>query len=211
MCSIFYNRIPHHVVCLSFFVVSFSLLSPLSRISCLVPPSPLFFFSMQGYSNFKDDDFDDDFRDSALGLSPEAFSLCPRHGFEEGSEKSGDHTRDFPPLRALCSRPPINFSVYHSTFKQPSSQMSGSTLYSKSNPFTFPPKAPLPVDPSPRLPVEVIAALTESELYYNPHYRELRQDHDYLSKVLAKYLGRDLGGPHVTPSTALVLDIRQSM
>jgi hypothetical protein len=58
-------------------------------------------------------------------------------------------------------------------FKQPSSQMSGLTLYSKSNPFTFPPKAPLPVDPSPRLPVEVIAALTESELYYNPHYREL--------------------------------------
>jgi hypothetical protein len=29
---------------------------------------------MQGYSNFEDDDFDDDFGDSALSLSPKAFS-----------------------------------------------------------------------------------------------------------------------------------------
>jgi hypothetical protein len=151
MCSI-YSTIEYCIaLCASFFVVvSFSLLSPSSCISCLVPPLPLFFFSMQGYSNFEDDDFDDDFRDSALSLSPKAFSLHLQCGFEEDLEKSGDHTRDFPPLRVqLCSRPPIDFSVYHLMFKQPSSQMSGSTLYSKSNPFTFPPKAPLPVNPSP--------------------------------------------------------------
>jgi hypothetical protein len=208
---IFYCRIPRRVP--PFFSSRLflrRLLRLVSRVSYRVPPSCLFFFSMQGCSNFEIDEFDEDPGDSALGLSPEAFSPRRRRGFEENSENSGDYT-DFPPLRQqLRSRPPIDFPLHHSTFKQPSSQMSGSTLYSRSNHFTFPPKAPLSVDPYPRLPVEVIASLTESELYYNPHYRELRQDHDYLSKVLAKYLGRDLGGPHIAPSTTLVPDIRQS-
>jgi hypothetical protein len=115
------------------------------------------------------------------------------------------------PRHQLRSRPPIDFPAHHLTFKHPSSLVSGSTLYSRSNPFLIPPKAPSSLDLSPQFPIEAIASLTESELYYSPLYRELRESHDYLSKVLAKYLGRDLAGPHVTPSTTLVPDMRQGV
>jgi hypothetical protein len=109
----------------------------------------------------------------------------------------------------LWSRPPINIPVHHLTFRHPSSLVLGLMLYSRSNPFLIPPKAPSSIGLSPQFPIEAIASLTESKLYYNSLYHKLQENHDYLSKVLAKYLGRDLAGPHVTPTTTFILDICQ--
>lgn len=201
----FYSRCGIEYVTHFFFLV-------VSRLaSRLVSPSPPFIFSMQGYSNFNLDELSEDLDDSAVGLSPEAFSPCPRRVFQEDLKTSGDYALDLPmPRHQLRSRPPIDFPLHHPTYKHPSSLMSGSTQYSRSNPFTFAPKATSSLGPSSRFPIEDIASLTESELYYNPHYRELRKDYDYNCKVLTTYLGRDLAGPHVAPSTTLVPDIRQS-
>src|ERR1700761_346852 len=53
------------------------------------------------------------------------------------------------------------------------SRMSGSTLHSRSNPPIFVPKVLSFIGRSPRIPIEAIASVTESELYYNPHHRGL--------------------------------------
>ena len=56
--------------------------------------------------------------------------------------------------------------------------MSGSMLHSRSSPPIFVPKVPSFIGRSPRVPIEAIASVTESELYYNPHHRGLRKDYD---------------------------------
>ena len=87
----------------------------------------------------------------------------------------------------------MDFSLHPSTAGYPSSQMSGSTLRSHLDPsLMFPPKAASSIGVSSRLSVEAIASLTPRELSHNPYYRDLSNQYDYLSRVLTKYLGKDL-------------------
>jgi hypothetical protein len=91
------------------------------------------------------------------------------------------------PKPQLRSRPPINFYGENSIASHSPSLMSGSTLHT--NTSSFPHKITY-IDPSPRPSPSVIASLTISELYHNPHYCELRQQCDYLTRVLATSLDR---------------------
>ena len=155
----------------------------------------------------EEEEFHGDFgEDEALSLPPEAFS--PQKRVRLGSEYSKNHAVSPLPIRQLKSRPPIDVSSQCPTFRYPSSHVSGSTLYSKSNPFTVAHKASSLVL-SPKMSIDDIASLTEPELYYNPIHSKLRKDFDYVSNTLAKYLARDLSGPQVVPSTTFVPDIRQ--
>ena len=120
-----------------------------------------------------------------------------------------------------------NFDYSATLFSQPRSQASGSTLPSslkpdhhfprsslKPEPFLphssfkpepfFPHKAPYfeaPYFDASNIPPAVIAALTITQLYHNPHYRELRQRHDDVNATLAKYVERDLSQPQVQVSS----------
>lgn len=100
------------------------------------------------------------------------------------------------PRPRLKSRPPIDF--YGQNYAP--SFMSGSTL--RTNTSAFPPKIiDTPQRPSP----SVIATLTIAELYFNPHFRELRERYDYVTGVLASYMDR--GKP--TKGNVSVPDLRQ--
>ncbi|KAH9011340.1 hypothetical protein EDB85DRAFT_2160067 [Lactarius pseudohatsudake] len=128
-----------------------------------------------------------------------------------------------PPLRR--SRPPIDFSARRSpadtdlnftapAFAPPRSHMSGSTLHSSLRPsmaHSFPRNTSLHSAPLARLPLDAIAALTDSELHHNPHYRKLRRDHDHLASVLSTYLERDLAEYRTAKSEGLVPDIYQGV
>jgi hypothetical protein len=112
------------------------------------------------------------------------------------------------------ARPPIDFSGWQSTvgsnsttaFSHSRSYISGSTLHSnlksglKSSLASFLHKAPS-LDLSPRIPAAVIALLTISDLYHNPHYRELRQKYDDLAAVLTAYMEQNLAGSRASGGT----------
>jgi hypothetical protein len=87
------------------------------------------------------------------------------------------------PKPQLRSRPPINFYGENSIASHSPSLMLGSMLHTNTSAFpckiTYVDK---PLCPSP----SVIASLTISKLYHNPHYCELREQYDYISRVLAK-------------------------
>ena len=54
---------------------------------------------------------------------------------------------------------------------------------------------------SPRVPLAAIASLTLPDLYFNPHYCELRQQYDSLSKALLSYAEQVLSLRRATEST----------
>jgi hypothetical protein len=90
------------------------------------------------------------------------------------------------------------------------SHMSGSTLRSGLDPsttYSFPRNTYSPTDP-PNLPSEVIAALSDAQLYLNPIHRRLQQKYAELSDTLTQYVGRDLAGSHALQSN-IVTDIYQ--
>jgi hypothetical protein len=104
------------------------------------------------------------------------------------------------------ARAPIDFSGLQSTvgsnsataFSHSHSYISDSALHSnlksgllKSSTSSFPRKAPS-LDLSPKIPPAVIALLSISDLYHNPHYRELRQKYDDLAAVLTAYMEQKL-------------------
>ncbi|KAF8264716.1 hypothetical protein EI94DRAFT_1703023 [Lactarius quietus] len=60
----------------------------------------------------------------------------------------------------------------------------------------------------PRLSLSAIESLTVSELYYNPHYRQLRQEYDRLSGILEVY--RDLVCPPAA-NNSIVSNIYQAI
>ncbi|KAF8258125.1 hypothetical protein EI94DRAFT_1708291 [Lactarius quietus] len=67
----------------------------------------------------------------------------------------------------------------------PCSHMLGSTSHSSLKPSnSFPRRIP---DVPPRLSLSTIESLTVSELYYNPHYRQLHQEYNHLSRILEAY------------------------
>ena len=145
---------------------------------------------MQG-SDFDDDEFDV----GTLRYHP-SNTFRPQFGIEEDtfSEYSVDQPVSRRPLR---SRPPIDFSSnwQHS---HPPSFTSSSTAYSSLGPIVAPKAAS--ATRSPRFSPEDIASLTIPELCHNAHYCELRDNHDYTSRVLAQYLGKDLRvGEHRAP------------
>jgi hypothetical protein len=134
--------------------------------------------------------------------------LLPHFDEDEGTLAETDHL----PRPKLRSRPPINFSGrstpgsdfnYSATaFSQSHSQRLGPTSHSSLKPSNpFPRKIS---DVLPRLPPAVIAALTVSELYHNPHYRELRHEYDRLSGIIEVY--RDF----VSPPAAINNNVFQS-
>ena len=49
---------------------------------------------------------------------------------------------------------------------------------------------PLVVNAPQWLPPSVFAALTIAKLHFNPHYRELHEQYDYVTGVLALYMDR---------------------
>ena len=145
-----------------------------------------------------------------VDLTGEDASDCSRD--PEDSEMRTLHA----PRPQLRSRPPIDFYGKNSVTNYTPSFMSGSTLHT--NTFTYPPKIidtspsafsdppqrlppsaidppqqlpPSGIDPPQWLPPSVIAALTISELCFNPHYCELRERYDYVSEVLASYMDRE--------------------
>ncbi|KAH8985730.1 hypothetical protein EDB86DRAFT_3083313 [Lactarius hatsudake] len=61
------------------------------------------------------------------------------------------------------------------------------------------------------LPLDAIAALTDSELLHNPHYRKLRRDHDHLTSVLTTYVERELAEFRTARSEGLPPDIYQAV
>ena len=148
---------------------------------------------MQG-SDFDDDEFDV----GTLRYHPSNM-FRPQYGIEEDtfSEYSVDHSASRRPLR---SRPPIDFSSnwQHS---HPPSLTSSSMAYSSLGSIVAPKAAS--TTRSPRFSPEDIASLTIPELCHNAHYCELRDNHDYTSRVLAQYLGKDLRvGEHRAPRGA---------
>jgi hypothetical protein len=92
------------------------------------------------------------------------------------------------------------------------SHMLGSTLHSsldssKTHPFphkTYPPAGP------PNLPADVIAALSDTQLYLNPIHRQLQHKYAELCEMLTQYVGRDLrvAESHVAQS-CVIPDIYQ--
>jgi hypothetical protein len=111
-----------------------------------------------------------------------------------------------PPLR---SRPNIDFPHHFAAetghgFSVPSasrhppfhSHMSSSTLRSSLNPPapTFPQKPQSFYDTllAPDLPPEVLAALSDTQLYHNPTYRQLQQNYQWMCEILTAYMGRNL-------------------
>lgn len=156
---------------------------------------------MQSHDDVDDEVFYDS-EDESVSLPIEAYSPCKRAQMDP--KNSGNYAVGPPvPIPQLMSRPPIDFSSRHSASGYPSSQVSGSTLYSRSNPFMAAHKAPTSF-PSPRMHADDIASLTEAELLYNPFHSKLRRDFDNISITLAKYLNRDLSVPHVSPSPAAI-------
>lgn len=143
-------------------------------------------------------DFDDEEFDVGTLRYHHSNAFRPQLGIEE--DTFSDYSVDPPaPRRPLRSRPPIDFSSssQYSTYDYPPSLTLGSTCstaYSDSNEetFSFVPKAASSIGRSSGLSIKAIAALTVIELGHNPHYCELRDSHDYLSRVLARYLGKDL-------------------
>lgn len=188
--------------------LSFSSSSPSSRVSCLYS-FPLF----RMYHNIledlvEDEEFHGVSEDEACSLPPEAFS--PQKRAQLGSEYLKNYVVSPLRIRQPRSRPAIDFSSRGSTLRYPSSHVSGSTLYSRSNSFTVAHKEPSPFL-SPSISVNDIASLTEPELFYNPIHKKLRKDYENVVNALAKYLGRDSSGPQVVPSTAFVPDIHHGM
>ena len=101
-------------------------------------------------------------------------------------------------------------SDYSATvFSQPRSQASGSASHSSLRPeYHFPHPSLKPEHHSSHrdpyfdldasdIPPNVIASLTITQLYYHPHYREIRQRLDDVSATLSKYVERDLSQPQV--------------
>lgn len=173
-----------------------------SRVSSLFPVSSPFLFPMHG-SDFDDEEFD-------IGtLRPHpSHAFRPQFGVEE--DTFSDYAVD-PPARRhqLRSRPPIDFSQYPD---YPSSHVSGSTaVHSNLNSFMSSHKPPLVPSflGTSRLPIEAIASLTIAELCHNTHYCELRDNYDYVSRVLASYLGKDLrvGEPRAASSNPLLPNV----
>ncbi|KAH9016465.1 hypothetical protein EDB85DRAFT_2155921 [Lactarius pseudohatsudake] len=168
-------------------------------------------------SDYDDDEYgyddDDDLDDAPPGLFLPHSETVPNE----------DGYMPRPPLRR--SRPPIDFSARRSpadtdlnftapAFAPPRSHMSGSTLHSSLRPsmaHSFPRNTSLHSAPLARLPLDAIAALTDSELHHNPHYRKLRRDHDHLASVLSTYLERDLAEYRTAKSEGLVPDIYQGV
>ncbi|KAH9029176.1 hypothetical protein EDB85DRAFT_2147493 [Lactarius pseudohatsudake] len=159
--------------------------------------------------------YDDDFDDAPPGLFLPNSETVPNRDDE-------DEYMPKPPLRR--SRP-IDFSARRSTadtdlnfsataFAPPRSHMSGSTLQSSLHPsmaHSFLRNTSLNSASLARLPLDAIAALTDSELHHNPHYRKLRRDHDHLASVLSTYLERDLAEYRTAKSEGLVPDIYQGV
>ncbi|KAF8265214.1 hypothetical protein EI94DRAFT_1831346 [Lactarius quietus] len=143
--------------------------------------------------------------DSHLSLSPTAFQ--PRQVNPEDNH-FGDFTANLPGPRfpQLRSRPPMDFPLQQSSY--PSSHISGSTLHTNSNQALFARKS-TSLGFSSGLSVEAIASLTVNELHYNPHYHELRKDHDYISQVLASYMQREMEESRTDTSAPLITDVRQ--
>lgn len=158
------------------------------------------------------DDFDDEEFDVGTLRHHHTNVFRPQLGVEE--DTFSNYSMDPPaPRRPLRSRPPIDFSsnLQHSTYGYPPSLASGSTAYSNSE-ASFAPKAASLIGLTSRLSIEAIAALTIRELSHNPLYCELRDSHDYVCRVLASYLGKDLHvtesrGSHTTKGKPLVPDI----
>ena len=69
-------------------------------------------------------------------------------------------------------------------------------------------RKPTSADFSPHFSPEAIATLTVTELYYNPHFRKLRQQYDYVSGALAIYRDRERAEAE-SRAVTLVPDIRQ--
>jgi hypothetical protein len=157
---------------------------------------------------------------SGLGNTPDNTPDNP-YNFDLDDDESepgirGCHTTETMPMprHMLRSRPAINFSACDSStgtdFSFPASaaayqtatSMSGSTRYSGVNATAIPPPpkkaslGPGPGVPSPSVPVQVIASLTISDLHWNPHYRKLRQQFDFVSQTLAQYAERALMESH---------------
>jgi hypothetical protein len=114
-------------------------------------------------------------------------------------------------MNQLRSRPPINFAERYSAVGP--SQMSGSTLRSDSNLGSL--IGTRMAISSSRISSEDIISLNESEISLNPIYHTLRQNYDYVSRVLATYLERDLAEARLAKggrvSSPLVMDIQQGM
>ncbi|KAH8977391.1 hypothetical protein EDB92DRAFT_2119960 [Lactarius akahatsu] len=169
-------------------------------------------------SDFEDDfeknfENDDDFDDTPPGLFSNLGTVRNRDDKDDDVQYMLKH-----PLR---SRPPIDFSGQRSTvdtdgfsaLAPPRSHMSGSTLRSSLHPSTvpsFPRKTSAPLARQP-LPLDAIAALTDSELLHNPHYRKLRRDHDHLTSVLTTYVERELTEFRTARSEGLPPDIYQAV
>jgi hypothetical protein len=126
-------------------------------------------------------------------------------------ENAGDFSPELEPehsvmdtLRAskpqLRSRPPIDFNGQNNYIP---SFMSGSTLCTDTS---FPRKTSRG-DSFQRFPPSLIASLTIPELYQNPHYCDLRERYDYVTRVLATYLDRGLTS--TTKSDVPIPDICQ--
>ena len=110
-------------------------------------------------------------------------------------ENYSDYTADTRPSRSLLrSRHPID--LYASGPRDTSSHTSGSSLRPSPNFSTLPHLASSLGSPRPS--IETIASLSISEIYHNPHYRDLRMKYDRLSDVFATYLGKDLAEFHVS-------------
>lgn len=124
------------------------------------------------------------------------------------------------PRPQLRSRPPIKFYGQNSITNYTPSSMSGSTLCmntpaflpkiidTHTNTSAFPAKV---INSTPWLPPSVIAALTVAKLYYNPHYYELCEWYNYVTRVLSSYMDKGDFTTSTTKSNASVLDIHQHM
>ncbi|KAI9428865.1 hypothetical protein H4582DRAFT_2090797 [Lactarius indigo] len=163
-----------------------------------------------------DDNFDFDFEDdddfdlASLGrLSPERFPLHKNLGSDEDKLGVGTQHRPRPSLR---SRPQIDFAARHSNVdslppfstasrSQARSGLSGSMPVphsninsSKQHRFSRGMYASSDLDssPSPRVPLELIASLTVTELNSNPHYRRLHEKYERLTEILTTYAERGI-------------------
>ncbi|SRR6266404_525835 len=146
---------------------------------------------------------------SGLGNTPD--DAYDYYGLDDDNESEpgiqGHHTTKTMrmPRHTLRSRPTINFSTCNSSVStdlslpasaaahHTATNMSGSTRYSGLNATEIPPPrktASLGTGPGVsylNVPVQVIASLTVSNLYWNPHFRKLHQDYDYVSQTLSQY------------------------
>jgi hypothetical protein len=174
---------------------------------------------------------DDDFNPNGLGfqLPPKSYDLA----FDlDKDDKPAVDTQSMPrpPLR---SKHGMYFSGHHSAvqsavgsdfgfpvpaaqsahFRPPApSHMLGSTLRSSLDPsmaHSFSRKTYSPIEP-PNLPSDVIAALSDAQLYLNPIHRRLQCKYAELSETLTKYVGRDLAESHTVQSN-VVPDIYQGV